>query len=111
MYLRHFLLKNRILTRLTDDQIGPLDDDNADKKCSMTSVLQHFALSVILQHSKHTTRAFQMFSIPALIISIHVFKQPREMIKFQWRTSKDGATFLILSLHFPYSIHDGKCTI
>ena len=44
----HALVDDGVAPGLTDDQIGPLHDDNGHEEGRVTSVLQHLALGVRL---------------------------------------------------------------
>lgn len=46
LYSLHALLEDRVPPGLTDDQIGPLDNDNADKECRVAGELHDLPLLV-----------------------------------------------------------------
>jgi len=48
VYLLHALMNDRVTSCLTDDQIGPLYENNWHEECWVTRVFQHLALCVRL---------------------------------------------------------------
>lgn len=52
MFLPHSLLEQGIATSLTNDQIGPLYDDNGNKEGSVTCILKSLTLLISLETIK-----------------------------------------------------------
>ena len=53
--LLHALGEQRISSCFTNDEIGPLNDHNADEKCCVASELKNFPLAISLR-KKHLKR-------------------------------------------------------
>ena len=51
MVVHHALVDDRVLPGLTDDQIGPLHDDDGHEEAGVAGVLKHLTLSIGLQAS------------------------------------------------------------
>lgn len=69
MYILHALLHDRVLPSLTDDQIGPLDDDNAGEESCVAGELYDLSALVCLVESK--CKKIRTFSNSIL----HIFAQ------------------------------------
>lgn len=55
MYILHALLHDRVLPSLTDDQIGPLDNDDADEEGCVAGELHNLPLLVSLTGNRSET--------------------------------------------------------
>ncbi len=54
LYSLHALLEDRVPPGLTDDQISPLDDDDADEEGSVARELHDLPLLISLTGNTHT---------------------------------------------------------
>ena len=55
MTIHHALVNSRVLPGLSDDQIGPLHDEDGHKETGVAGVLNHLMLSIGLQASTSIT--------------------------------------------------------
>lgn len=62
--VRHPLLEDRILTRLGDDQIGPLYNNNGDEISSMTIVFERLSLVITPLLAVGVLQIVDCFGIP-----------------------------------------------
>ena len=64
---RHALMVQRISSSFTNDQIGPLYDDNGDEESSVAGVFQSFALLIGLEQDCHLQPQAKEMVLPILV--------------------------------------------